>query len=213
MVRFYPSYQTLRLADQILEDIGNRVAGYQGRIGINWYWRLPGGLLVTFELDYTITEQRWDVLRAEAVTPNVGLFNALELPFATYATQITSPPFIHELEGVSEWSNRLYFQMGYLIDDAVLWLNMLQAVILNPQIRPPATFPTLTTLEKNLVVYAHRELNGHFKLKQLYAVFKEQISRRALTKLAQQWEELGLLSSHPRRITVALRALTELDES
>ena len=43
MAKFYPSYQTLRLADQILEAIAARIPGYQGCIGARWYWRLTGG--------------------------------------------------------------------------------------------------------------------------------------------------------------------------
>jgi hypothetical protein len=34
--------------------------------------------------------------------------------------------------------------MGYLIDDATLWLEMLRASIIDPQIRPPAAFPDLS---------------------------------------------------------------------
>ncbi len=211
MARIYPPFQALRLADQILDAIGQRVTGYQGRIGVHWYWRLPGGILVTFMLDFTVTEQRWDVLRATAASPNVGTFNALELPFAAYGTQLTSPPYIHDLDGEAEWSNRLYFQMGFLIDDAVLWMEMLTAAIIEPQVRPPAAFPDLTPLERELVAYAYRELDGHFKLGPLYEAFKGQISRRALRRLAQQWEEAGLLSPRPRRITVALRALMEME--
>ncbi len=212
MVRFYPSFQTLRLADVILDAIAEQVAGYRGRIGVNWYWQLPGGILITFVLDYTTTHQRWDILRAEAVTPNVGLFNAAEFPFAAYGTQITSPPYIHDLEGEAEWSNRLYFQMGYLIEDAVLWLEMLQAAILVPQIRPPAAFPILTTLERELVVYAIEELNGYFRLKDLHTAFEDEISRRQLSRTARRWEDAGLLTNPPRRVTVALRTLLDMED-
>ncbi len=209
MANFLPSFQSLELADQMLEEIAEQVPGYQGRIGAKWYWRLTGGILVTFVLDYTITEQRWDMLRAEAVTPAVGLFNAADFPFAAYGTLLSSPPFIHDLEGEAEWSNRLYFQMGKLINDAILWMQMLLAAIIDPQILPPSTFPNLNPLERELVTYATDNLQGYFTLSKLYPIFRERISRRKLSRLAQYWEDIGLLTENPRRITVALRALAE----
>jgi hypothetical protein len=211
MVQFYPSYQTLRLADQVLEAISARIPGYQGRIGSRWYWRLTGGILVTFEMDFTVTEMRWDVLRAEAVTPTVGLFNAADFPFAAYGTLVDSPPFIHDLEGEAEWSNRLYFQMGRLINDAILWMEMLSAAIIDPQVRPPSSFPELNALEREIIAYAIDELNGYFKLGKLHAAFGERVSRRVLSRLAQYWEDIGLLTESPRRITVALRALANME--
>ena len=209
MPNFHPSFQSLKLADQILEEIAARVPGYQGRIGTSWYWRLTGGILVTFHLDFTVTEQRWDILRAEAVTPTVGLFNAADFPFATYGTLLTSPPFIHDLDGEAEWSNRLYFQMGKLINDAILWMRMLLAVIIDPQIRPPSAFPTLNPLERELVAHSLDKLQGHFTLSKLHEAFNDRISRRSLSRLAQYWEDIGLLTERPRRVTVALRALAE----
>ncbi len=209
MPLFYPSFQALKLADTILDTVGTRVSGYQGRIGAAWYWRLTGGVLVTIQLDYTVTEQRWDVLRAQATSPNVGLFNAADFPFAAYGTLLTSPPYIHDLDGEAEWANRLYFQMGYLIDDLVLWLQMLQAALIEPQIRPPAAFPQLTALERELVRYALDHQDGHFNLEVLYQAFSDRISRQRLRALAQQWTALGLLTEPPRRVTVALRALVE----
>ncbi|MFN2283986.1 MAG: hypothetical protein ACK2UQ_06165 [Anaerolineae bacterium] len=211
MARFYPSYQTLRLADQILDSIAARIPGYQGRIGARWYWRLTGGVLVTFEMDYSVTEQRWDILRAVAVTPTVGLFNAADFPFAAYGTLADSPPFIHDLDGEAEWSNRLYFQMGHLIEDAILWMEMLSAAIIDPQVRPPSSFPELNGLERELVAYAIDELNGYFTLSKLYAAFSEHISRRVLSRLGQYWEDIGLLTESPRRVTVALRALADME--
>ncbi len=207
MAHFYPSFQALELADRMMDAIGERVAGYQGRIGVAWYWRLPGGILVTFVLDFTVTEQRWDVLRAEATTPTVGLFNAADFPFHAYGTSLTSPPFIHDLEGEAEWANRLYFQMGYLIEDAVLWLEMLQAAVLEPMVRPPASFPILSPLERELVHYALGSLDGYFRLSDLHAAFRGRISRRRLSELARRWEEAGLLTERPRRVTIALRSL------
>ena len=207
MPLFYPSYQSLRLADQILEEIAGRVPGYQGRIGACWYWRLTGGVLVTFEMGFTVTEQRWDVLRAVAVTPSVGQFSAAEFPFAAYGTLVTSPPFIHDLEGEAEWANRLYFQMGKLISDAVMWLEMLLAAVIDPQVHPPSAFPTLNSVERELVAYAVDVLQGYFTLSKLRKAFAGRLSARTLTRLAHYWEAIGLLTEKPRRVTVALRAL------
>lgn len=208
-MRFYPSYQAMRLADRMIDVIADRVPGYRGRLGAAWYWNLHGGIVVTMQLDFTVTEQRWDILRAEAVTPAVGLFSAAEFPFGIYGTLTESPPFIHDLDGVAEWSNRLYFQMGYLIEDAVLWMSTLIAAILDPQVHPPAAFPALTALERELVAYALEELNGHFQLKALHNAFKGRISYRALGNLAALWETTGLLTENPRRVTVALRVLVD----
>jgi len=205
----YPSYQALGLADQILESIADQTSGYQGRLGAYWYWRLPAGILVTFKLRFRITEQRWDVLRAEAVTPRVGLFSTADFPFATYGTLQESPPFIHDLEGQAEWSNRLFFQMGQLIEDAALWMETLLATALDPQISVPSSFPALTPLEQELVIYAVKELNGRFTVKALHQAFSKRISHRALSRLAQTWEATGLLTEHPRRVTIALRTLVE----
>jgi len=205
----YPSYQALRLADRILETVAERVPGYQGRLGARWYWRLNGGILVTYRLDYTVTEQRWDVLRAEAVTPGVGHFSAADFPFGVYGTLVESPPFIHDLDGEAEWSNRLYFQMGHLIEDASVWMEALLASVLAPQVRPPTSFPALTRLERELVSYAVEHLNGNFTVRALHQAFGPAISHRALTKLAQTWEAVGLLTEHPRKVTVALRALVD----
>lgn len=209
MTLVYPSYQALQLADQILNAAGEHVPGYQGRLGAYWYWRLNGGILVTFRLGFTVTEQRWDVLRAEAVTPNVGLFSAAEFPFRLYGTLRESPPFIHDLDGQAEWSNRLYFQMGDLIEDASLWMEALLGAVLDPQIRTPSSFPALTSLQRDLVTYALDELEGSFVIKALHTAFEDRISYRALARLARSWEDAGLLTEHPRRVTIALRALVD----
>lgn len=212
MPLFYPSFQALKLADAILDTVGARVPGYQGRLGAAWYWRLTGGVLVTVQLDYTVTEQRWDVLRAQATSPNVGLFNAADFPFAAYGTLLTSPPYIHDLDGEAEWANRLYFQMGYLIDDLALWLDMLRATLIEPAIHPPAAFPQLTALERELVRYAIDNEDGVFNLETLAQAFAGRISKQRLRTLARHWETLGLLTERPRRVTVALRALAEHEE-
>jgi hypothetical protein len=208
-MRIYPSYQALRLADRTLEAIAEKVPGYRGRLGTHWYWNLHGGIIATYQLDFTVTEQRWDVLHAEAITPRVGMFSAAEFPFGIYGTLADSPPFIHDLDGIAEWSNRLYFQMGYLIEDAVLWMNTLVAAILDPQVHPPAAFPTLTGLERDMVAYCLADLNGHFQLRALHEAFKARISYRAISNLATLWESAGLLTEQPRRVTLALQALVD----
>lgn len=209
MALFYPSYQALHLADVIFEEIAQRVPGYAGRLGAAWYWRLAGGIVVTFRLDYTVTEERWDVIRAEATSARVGIFNRADFPFATYGTLLTSPPYIHDLQGVAEWANRLYFNMGHLINEAAQWLQMLQASAIAPQVNPPASFPLLSASERELVRYALEHLDGRFDLLRLRAAFRDRFSMRRLQRLAQDWEALGLLTPRPRRVTYALRALVE----
>jgi hypothetical protein len=190
-----------------MESVGERIPGYLGRIGTQWYWRLNGGILVTYRMDFTITHQRWDVIEVEAYTPNIGLFSSAHFPFSVYGTLKDSPPFIHDLEGDADWSNRLYFQMGHMVDDMVIWMESLLAVILDPQIRPPSSFPAPTPLECDMVKYAIEELNGYFTLSKLKIAFGEKISQSALSRTAKIWEEIGLLTNRPRRVTIALRAL------
>jgi hypothetical protein len=209
MPLFYPSFSALSLADRIIEEIGTQTSGFEGRVGTAWYWRLPGGILVSAWMDHTVTEERWDVIRAEASTPRAGVFATAEFPFSGYATVATSPPFIHDMQGVAEWSNRLYFQMGHLIEDMVHWLGMLHTIAISPQISPPASFPALSALERRLVRHAVAELDGHFTLKHLHAAFKGEISRSRLGALARAWETNGLLTQRPRRVTYALRLLAE----
>ena len=209
---FYPSFQALHLADVIFEQIAERVPGFVGRLGAAWYWRMAGGTLVTFRLDYAVTEERWDTIRAQATNPRAGLFSAADFPFATYATALSSPPYIHDLQGVAEWANRLYFNMGHLIVEASQWLQMLQAAVIAPHVAPPASFPCLDPLERALVHHALHELGGRFTLTQLHAAFGDRITQRRLSQLAQDWESLGLLTSQPRRVTYALRALVEAEE-
>jgi len=212
MPLFYPSFDALRLADSLLDEIGQQTPGYEGRIGAAWYWRLPAGILVVARLDYTVTEERWDVIHAQASTPRAGVFSRVDFPFAAYATSATSPPFIHDLQGIAEWSNRLYFQMGRLIEDTVHWLNTLHAIAISPQISTPASFPAPSSLERRLVLYAVDELEGYFNLKTLHQAFGKDISYARLRKLAQAWEARELLTSRPRRVTYALRVLVEEDQ-
>jgi hypothetical protein len=206
---FYPSFDALRLADKMADAIGEQTPGYQGRVGAAWFWRLPAGILVVAHLDHTVTEERWDVLRAEASTPRAGIFSRADFPFAAYATSATSPPFIHDLKGMAEWSNRLYFQMGHLIEDAVHWLGMLHAVAISPQVSTPAAYPALSSLERRLVRHAMDELEGAFNLRALHETFGDEISRARLRRLAQEWEAKELLTARPRRVTYALRVLAE----
>ena len=153
MALHYPSFDALRLASGIFEEIGRQTPGYEGRVGIAWNWRLPAGILVVANLDYTATPERWDVIRAQASTPRAGIFCTADFPFVSYGTSATSPPFIHDMQGKAEWSNRLYFQMGHLIQHAVHWVGMLHTVAISPQVSPPASFPALSSLERNLLLH------------------------------------------------------------
>ena len=212
MPLYYPSFDALRLTDKLLDEIGKQTPGYEGRIGAAWYWHLPAGILATAWLDHTVTEERWDVLRAQASTPRAGIFSRADFPFSAYGTSATTPPFIHDLQGVAEWSNRLYFQMGHLIEETVHWLNTLHAVAISPQISPPAGFPALSLFERKLVQYALDELGGNFTVKVLHQAFGDKISHHRLRKLAQAWEARELLTSRPRRVTYALRLLAEEEQ-
>ena len=209
MPQIYPSFDALRLAGRLLDEIGNQTPGYEGRLGAAWYWRLPAGILAVAHLDCTVTEERWDVVRAQASTPRAGTFSTADFPFAAYATSATTPPFIHDMKGLAEWSNRLYFQTNRLIEDAVQWVSMLHAVAISPQISPPAAFPVLSPIERRLVKYALDELGGSFNIKALHETFGDDISHSRLRRLAQAWEVRELLTSRPRRVTYALQLLAE----
>jgi hypothetical protein len=209
MPLFYPSFSALHMADRIFEEIGDRTTGYEGRVGAIWYWRMPAGILTAAWMDNTVTEERWDVIRAEASTPRAGIFSTANFPFSAYGTSPSSPPFIHDLQGEAEWSNRLYFQMGYMIEDIVHWLGMLHAIAISPQISTPAALPALSKLERRLVQYAVDDLDGHFIIKRLHEAFRDEISRSRLSALAQAWEASELLTKHPRRVTYALQLLAE----
>ncbi|HET92293.1 MAG TPA: hypothetical protein ENN99_16365 [Chloroflexi bacterium] len=212
MSLFYPSFDAIRLADQIFSAIGDRTPGYQERIGSGWYWQLPGGIIVVAALDYSVTPERWDAIRAQASTPRAGIFTTADFPFASYATAPSSPPFIHDMQGKAEWSNRLYFQMGHLIEDAVRWIGILHAIAISPQVTPPSSFPAISSLESKLVQYALQELEGHFVIKDLHEEFGDRISRRRLSALAQAWEARELLTKQPRRVTYALQVLATRDD-
>jgi hypothetical protein len=211
MPLFYPSFSALHLADPIFAEIAKRTTGYEGRVGAIWYWRLPAGILAAVWLDNAVTEERWDVIRAQASTPRAGIFSTADFPFSAYGTSPASPPFIHDLQGEAEWSNRLYFQMGYLIEDMVHWLGILHAIAISPQISTPSALPALSPIERKLVKYAVDELEGHFVIKTLHEAFGNEISRSRLSRLAQAWEANELLTKHPRRVTYALRVLAEED--
>jgi len=211
MPLFYPSFSALHIADQMFDEIGKRTTGYEGRVGSIWYWRLPAGILVAAWMDNTVTEERWDVIRAQASTPRAGIFSTADFPFAAYGTSAPSPPFIHDLQGEAEWSNRLYFQMGYMIEDMVHWLGILHTIAVSPQISPPAALPALSPLERRLVKHAVDEMEGHFTISKLHNAFRDEISHSRLSALAQAWEASELLTKHPRRVTYALRLLAEED--
>jgi hypothetical protein len=73
--------------------------------------------------------------------------------------------------------------------------------------------PALDDVEANLVRYAVERLDGAFIINHLYEAHRGQISKRQLTRLAQQWEARGWLTppssrSDPRRVTGKLVDLT-----
>jgi len=209
MALYYPSFDAIRLAENLFDEIGKRTPGYEGRVGAAWYWRLPGGILVVARLDHAVTPERWDVIRTQASTPRAGIFSTADFPFLSYSTSATSPAFIHDLQGKAEWANRLYFQMGNLIEDATRWVGMLHAIAISPGVNPPASFPAISPLERKLVRYALDKLEGRFTIKDLHQAFGSEISRARLSALARAWEIGDLLTKRPRRVTYALRVLVE----
>jgi hypothetical protein len=97
--------------------------------------------------------------------------------------------------------------MGHLVDAVVHWVGLLNAVAISPQISPPASFPSLSPLERRLVRYALEELDGFFRIRTLHEAFRDEISRHRLSGLAQAWEASALLTQRPRRVTYALQVL------
>jgi hypothetical protein len=69
----------------------------------------------------------------------------------------------------------------------------------------------LTPVERALVRYAQRELDGAFPVARLYEQFKGDISYRQLAKLGRQWEHKGWLSPPPSAIE-ARQVTGELQE-
>jgi hypothetical protein len=72
--------------------------------------------------------------------------------------------------------------------------------------------PALGEIERRLVRYAVEELDGAFTINALADAFKGQVSKRALTALAQRWESRGWLTTpahaaDPRRVTDDLLSL------
>ncbi|MBN1579326.1 MAG: DNA translocase FtsK [Anaerolineae bacterium] len=88
----------------------------------------------------------------------------------------------------------------HVSDDAVLALTRRWAA---------ANGATLLPIERELVLYAHEELDGAFPIKRLYEQFKGQISHRQLVKLGQRWEHNGWLSP-PESVVDARRVTEEL---
>ncbi len=191
----YPSFQALRLADQIIEAVAGKVSGYQGRLELLRYWRLNGGILFTFELAYRVTQQRWDVLHGEAVTPRVGIFSA-GLPAGI--TVRSSSLLLHPRPG----RQRGMVKPPLLPDGTphrrcVWWLETLLATALDPQVNPPAAFPALTEVERILVLYAVNKLPGQVHAYGLHSAFRDTVSYSALAGIARRWGRPSLLTGRP----------------
>jgi hypothetical protein len=74
-----------------------------------------------------------------------------------------------------------------------LWVAPETVQALVGQVAVPQ-LPTLNDVEADLVLYATKCLDGAFIINHLYKVYKGDISKRQLTKLAQQWEIRGWLT-------------------
>ncbi|MBI3362103.1 MAG: hypothetical protein HY023_13450, partial [Chloroflexi bacterium] len=97
----YPSFQALHVADEVFLDVSNFIAGFRGRIGVAWYWKVGKGVIVEFQLRYSRTEARWDTIVGQATSAAAGPFADLVLPLMAYSTEETSHAYIHEASGVA----------------------------------------------------------------------------------------------------------------
>ena len=199
----FPSQQALELADEVFAETAKMAAGYEGRMGTTWYWRLPEGILVGFRLDQTGAQERWDVIRGEATTVEAGVFAQVDFPFITYTRSASSVPYLRDLHGEAQWLHTALFDVPVLLEEMSRWLWMLGAKAL-------ATLseierPELSDFQARLVRYALEELEGAFVIKDLHQAFKQEISKRRLSALARAWEEKGWLSPAPRKVLAPLQ--------
>ena len=194
----FPSQQALELADDLFAETAKMAAGYEGRMGTTWYWRLPGKILVGFRFAQTGAQERWDIIRGDAATVEAGVFAQVDFPFIAYARSAISTPYVRDIHGEAQWIHRPLFDESLLLKEMKDWLWMLGS-------RPLATLSEieeadLSDFQARLVQYALEELDGAFVLKDLHQAFKEEISKRRLSTLARAWEEKEWLSPVPRKV-------------
>jgi hypothetical protein len=128
-------------------------------------------------------------VRGPEVARNVGCTGADQLPETRPGRAITD-----------RWGT----MQAYYLDKAVLIGDV-----------KTSTAQVLTDTERALVRYAVTELGGCFTIGALYDVFRGEISKRALTSLAQRWEQRGWLTepqhaTDPRRVAGELLALADV---
>ncbi len=199
----FPSQQALELADELFTQTAKLAAGYEGRMGTTWYWRLPAGVLVGFRLGQTGIQERWDLIQGEAATIEAGVFAQVDFPFIAYARSTISPPYLRDIHGEAQWIHAVLFEVQALLSEMSRWLWMLGA-------KPLATLSEieqadLSDFQARLVRYALEELDGAFVIKDLHQAFREEISKRRLSALARAWEEKEWLSPAPRKVLAPLQ--------
>lgn len=199
----FPSQQALELADEVFAQTAKLAAGYEGRMGTTWYWRLPAGVLVGFRLGQTGIQERWDLIQGEAATIEAGVFAQVDFPFIAYARSTISPPYLRDIHGEAQWIHAVLFEVQALLSEMSRWLWMLGA-------KPLATLSEieqadLSDFQARLVRYALEELDGAFVIKDLHQAFREEISKRRLSALARAWEEKEWLSPAPRKVLAPLQ--------
>lgn len=123
----FPSQQALELASEVFAEVAKMAAGYEGRMGTTWYWGLPEGILVGFQLDQTGAQERWDVIRGEAATVEAGAFARVDFPFITYTRSAISTPYLRDNHGEAQWIHAALFDLPALLGEMRDWLWMLGA--------------------------------------------------------------------------------------
>lgn len=179
----YAPLPTLQFIDGILASVARSIAGYQGRIGAVWVWQLPGERWASMRLGKINEPSGWDVIHGEISTPSGGVYNQVAFPLALYAPT--------QEDGSLLWNEDA---QRTLQTDIARWLTLMgQALAVQIQ---------LNDLETRLIRYAVDELDGKFIIGKLHAAFKGEITRSALSALAENWEAQGWLQSgRPRRLS------------
>jgi DNA segregation ATPase FtsK/SpoIIIE-like protein len=99
--------------------------------------------------------------------------------------------------GAQTLSRTIRGRMKARLDDALVELQGFhvpdEAVLSLTRHWIASSGPTLSPVERALVVYARQELDGAFPIRRLYDQFKGQISYRQLVRLGRRWENNGWL--------------------
>ena len=124
-LNIYPSFAALYVADELFAEMGERIVGFRGRIGVAWYWKIGRAAIVEFQLRYSRTEARWDTILGQATSAAAGPFAELVLPLMAYSSDESSHAYIHDANGAAHWANRRLLARDVLVSDMVEWLVIL----------------------------------------------------------------------------------------